>query len=597
MYQVLYRKWRPLSFSDVSGQEQVTVTLKNELKTNRINHAYLFTGSRGTGKTTCAKILAKAVNCLNPIDGDPCGECENCLGIESGEILDVLEIDAASNNGVENIRSLIEESVFAPTRAKFRVYIIDEVHMLSIGAFNALLKTLEEPPAHVVFILATTEVHKIPATILSRCQRFNFNKISADSIAKRLIYVCENENTTIDYDASFLIASLSDGALRDALSLLDRCIGSNTHVTTDIVRQISGLASKEYLFSIIESVIKRDCTNPLTIIDSLNNNSKDMSKLCEELISHFRNLMLIKTMKNARELVILTDSEFESALVHANNLSVNEIIYAMDTLQSSLEKMHRGANKRTEIEVALIKICSPKFDTSTDALISRIAYLERAIKNGVVVSTTQQNSNDDIIKKDNSNYQDKKTIDAENSNAPKEQTTEINEFDVDISTPTTNTVEKTPTKAPVQTVSANTHPVLAKAQEENSKPSPVRQSAVTPNFEELVKNARPMSEWQDVLDILNQKSKSISSAFNSTTAYISGDFLLIDSKYEITFKLLRDSCQRDQVKLAIKEVTGRAYRLGPYKMSANGKKKDDPLDELTKKLKDAGITLTESDNI
>ncbi len=585
MYQVLYRKWRPLKFSDVSGQEQVTITLKNALKTNRINHAYLFTGSRGTGKTTCAKILAKAVNCLKPVDGDPCGECENCVGIESGEILDVLEIDAASNNGVENIRTLIEESVFTPSKAKFRVYIIDEVHMLSIGAFNALLKTLEEPPSHVVFILATTEVHKIPATILSRCQRFDFNKISADAIAKRLIYVSENENTDIDYDAAFLIASLSDGALRDALSLLDRCISNNTHITTQVVRQISGLASSEYLYAIVDSVVKKECSQALNMIDELNNKSKDMTKLCEELISHFRNLMLIKTMKNAKELVILTNDEFENSLVQANSISINEIIYAMDTLQMSLEKIHKGSNKRTELEICLIKLCSPKFDTSMDALLSRIATLERAVKKGITVVSTKDNievkefSNEDTIieKKDKSDKED------------------YNEFAIDENeTSSSNTTVLKDNIKPVK----NTHPVLerAKSQNEENQTNISETTNKIDSISEAIKNAKPMEDWQDVIEILRKKSKTIASAFDGTSAYISGKYLLIDSKYDITIKLLKQSAQREEVRKAILEVTGKKFNLGPYKSSESNKDKIDPLEELTKKIKESGITLNQSEN-
>ena len=290
MYQVLYRKWRPKVFEDVAGQPQVTVTLKNELQSNRINHAYLFTGSRGTGKTTCAKILAKAVNCLNLQNGDPCGECEICRGIDEGTVMDISEIDAASNNGVDNIRTIIEESSFTPTKAKYRVYIIDEVHMLSPGAFNALLKTLEEPPSHVVFILATTEVHKLPATILSRCQRFDFHRIASQSIADRLKFVAQQENVQLDDDAALLIASVSDGALRDALSLLDRCIGVSGQITEKVVHNTAGLAGRGYLFDITDSIIDKSVKNALELVEKLHNESKDMGRLCEELILYLINL-------------------------------------------------------------------------------------------------------------------------------------------------------------------------------------------------------------------------------------------------------------------------------------------------------------------
>ena len=583
MYQVLYRKWRPLKFSDISGQEQVTITLKNALKSKRINHAYLFTGSRGTGKTTCAKILAKAVNCLNLIDGDPCGECENCTGIEAGEILDVLEIDAASNNGVENIRTLIEESVFTPSRAKYRVYIIDEVHMLSIGAFNALLKTLEEPPAHVVFILATTEVHKIPATILSRCQRFDFNKISADVIAKRLEYVCQQEGTEIDYDAAFLIASISDGALRDALSLLDRCIGNNTHITTDIVRKISGLASSEYIHEIINTVIKRDCSKSLILIEELDNKSVNMTKLCEELILNFRNLMLIKTMKNSKELVILTNEEFEKSLIQANSISINEIIYIMDTLQETLEKIYKGTNKRTQLEICLIKICSPKFDTSIDALLSRIAKLEREVKKGIKVVSVKEET-EEI--EENIKIEDKEK---------QEKTSNENEFMVDDDDDSEDVIINKNNNKDYK----KTHPVLEKAKQEKNSVEENKNSnknSQQDDMQESIQNAKIMEDWQEVIDILKKKSVAISTAMNGTTAYINGKYLYIDSKYDITFKLLRDSSQRNEVRNAIREITGKTYILGPYKGKSKEKTTIDPLEELTEKIKTSGITLNESEN-
>ena len=389
MYQVLYRKWRPKVFADVSGQPQVTVTLKNELQSARINHAYLFTGTRGTGKTTCAKILAKAVNCLNPQGGDPCGECEICKGIEDGSVMDIAEIDAASNNGVDNIRTIIEEAAFTPTKAKYRVYIIDEVHMLSAGAFNALLKTLEEPPSHVVFILATTEVHKLPATILSRCQRFDFHRISAQDLANRLKYVAEQEGVILDDDASMLIASVADGAMRDALSLLDRCIGISTDITAEVVRTTAGLAGKEHLFKFADCVINKNTQEALQIIEQLHNESKDMGRLCEELIDHFRTLMLLKTMNNPDALLIMSAQDKEKAREQSQNIQLENIVYIMDILQASYDRIFRGSNKRTEMELALIKLTSPQLDNSVEALTARIAKLERAVKRGITVQTEQ----------------------------------------------------------------------------------------------------------------------------------------------------------------------------------------------------------------
>lgn len=386
MYRVLYRKYRPRFFADVIGQPQVTDTLKNELKAERIAHAYLFTGSRGTGKTTCSKILAKAVNCLNPQDGDPCGECEACRGIDNGSIMDVVEIDAASNNGVDDIRALREEAVFAPADVKYRVYIIDEVHMLSIGAFNALLKTLEEPPPHVIFILATTELHKLPATILSRCQRFDFHRIAPADIAKRLSFVCESEGAHIDENAALLLAGIADGAMRDALSLLDQCMGRSKDITEDIVRVTAGLADKSHLISMTEAFISRDASGAISLIDELYSQSKDMARLCDELISHYRAMMLMKTLKKPRDLLVMSEEDFRKTEEQSAKLPIAEIVGTIEKLRSAYENMQRGANRRIEMEMTVVSICDnvqSERSGADPALISRIEALEKAVKRGI----------------------------------------------------------------------------------------------------------------------------------------------------------------------------------------------------------------------
>ena len=304
MYQVLYRNYRPKVFSDVCGQEHVTSTLLNEIRENRVSHAYLFTGSRGTGKTTCAKILAKAVNCENSHNGEPCNECEMCRGLDDGTIYDVVEIDAASNNGVDNIRELREEANYTPSRGKYRVYIIDEVHMLSQGAFNALLKTLEEPPAHVIFILATTEVHKLPATILSRCQRFDFKRIQPETMAVRLKEVAGLENMQLSDEAAILISRIADGGMRDALSILDQCAGRSKNIDEKLVSEVAGIAGRESLYELAEAVYDKNSGRALDIIASLHQNSYDMERLCVGLINHFRHYSIVKTVQKSRGLII-----------------------------------------------------------------------------------------------------------------------------------------------------------------------------------------------------------------------------------------------------------------------------------------------------
>lgn len=544
MYQVLYRKWRPKVFEDVSGQPQVTTTLKNELISGRINHAYLFTGSRGTGKTTCAKILAKAVNCLNPQNGDPCGECEICRGIDDGTVLDISEIDAASNNGVDNIRAIIEEAAFAPSKAKYRVYIIDEVHMLSPGAFNALLKTMEEPPSNVVFILATTEVHKLPATILSRCQRFDFHRIAARDIADRLEYVAQQENIQLEDEAALLIASVADGALRDALSLLDRCMGVSDNITSEVVQKTAGLAGRGHLFDITRSIIDKNVKQALEITQQLYDESKDMGRLCQELLDHFRNLMLIKTMKSPESLIMLSAQEREQAKQQAQEFSLEGIVYVMDVLQKSYDRMFKGGNKRAEMELALIKLTSVQLDTSTEALMARIAKLERMVKNGVTVSPEHK---------------------------AQSATAEVKEAAAPV-------VPKINREQPTVQTTPQAQAVASQAKTD---------------YDTIVKNAVPMEDWQEVLEVLRKYSITIATSFKNTRAYISGDYILIDSQNELAFKLLKQQSQRERMREAVKEVTGRVYKLGPYKKLEQQDKQENPLDQFIKQAKESGVPVEE----
>lgn len=358
MYQALYRKWRPQVFADVVGQQHITTTLMNEINAGRHSHAYLFTGSRGTGKTTCAKIFAKAVNCEHPVNGDPCNECETCRGLDSGSILDVIEIDAASNNGVDNIRDIRDEANFTPVSGKYRVYIIDEVHMLSQGAFNALLKTLEEPPEHVKFVLATTEVHKLPATILSRCQRFDFKRITPEDIASRLMYVAEKESLTLDHEAAMLIARLADGALRDALSIMDQCIGHSRNITVAVVNDTVGLAGKEYLFALSDAILRNDGAAALNIINDLHNRSCDMDRLCNELINHFRNIMVCKAVKAPQNLIICSEPELRDYQNMASAYQMDRVLEVLNVLGETLTNLRKGLNRRVETEMAIIRLCS-----------------------------------------------------------------------------------------------------------------------------------------------------------------------------------------------------------------------------------------------
>jgi DNA polymerase-3 subunit gamma/tau len=366
------------------GQPQVTRTLEGEVSANRLSHAYLFTGSRGTGKTSCAKILAKAVNCLAPKGGNPCNACENCRGIDSGAILDVVEIDAASNRGIDDIRALREESVFTPAQAKYRVYIIDEVHMLTIEAFNALLKTLEEPAGHVIFILATTEVQKLPSTILSRCQRFDFRRIEPEAVAELLEYVAEQEGASITHEAAILIARIADGAARDALSLLDRCLaGGAKEIDAALVRDAAGIVGKAHLFALSAAIFKKDSAKALQIADELHKASFDAERLCAELVSHFRDLMIVKTVREPEAMILCTKDEMEQLKAHAALFSLEAVLRGIAVLTACAESLRRSKNGRIEVEMALVRLCSPELEDNIAALLERIAALEAAVAAGI----------------------------------------------------------------------------------------------------------------------------------------------------------------------------------------------------------------------
>lgn len=554
MYQVLYRKWRPQTFSDVSGQEHITTTLRNELKEGRLNHAYLFTGSRGTGKTTCAKILAKAANCLNLQDGNPCGECEICRGIDDGSIFDIVEMDAASNRKIDDIRQIIDEVQFKPASCKYRVYIVDEVHMLTTEAFNALLKTLEEPPKHVIFILATTEVHKLPQTILSRCQRFDFHRIPPRAIADRLLFVAQQEEINLSDSSAMLIAGVADGALRDALSLLDRCIAINPDVTDNVVRTAAGLAGKEYLYELAVCVINKNTSKALEIIDRLYSESKDMSRLCDELVSHFRALMLIKSVSKPRDILVMSDSEFEEAQTQSDYLSVADIVYYMDVLSRAYQNMGHGTGDRTELEMALVKLSSPELDATTEALTARITALEKAVKKGITVNYAPVESKEEPVKKEKTKQEIEVIEPAKEEEKP---------------------IPKAPVAKPAPKV----------------EPTPVVKTNA--NLDEIYRNARPYMQWVDVVNNLEPISRAIAAAFAGSSAYESGNYLLIDTNNEMAFELLKNPARREEIRKIILETTGRVYKLGPYKKPQQQIEQQDPLQDFKKTIAENGIEITE----
>ena len=393
MYQALYRKWRPQTFDEVVGQKHITQTLKNQVKTGRLSHAYIFIGTRGTGKTTCARILAKAVNCENPVDGNPCGVCPACRGISEGSVLDVVELDAASNNSVDNVRALREEAVFSPATVKKRVYIVDEVHMLSTAAFNALLKILEEPPEHLMFILATTELQKVPATILSRCQRHSFKRIDAPTIAEYLEYIAGKEGFTLKHDAAELIARLADGGVRDALSLLDQCSASET-IDLDAVYYAMGLAGNRRTASLMDCILNRQTEKAIRDFNTLWMDGKDPAVLLSELTGLLRDALMMKIAPKGGTSLI--SGGYDGATLEAlgARMTREELISSMDTLQGAQTQIRSGASPKTTAELCLVCLCDSSLSDSTSALKARISRLEEQLKNGVTVRAVPSQPDD-----------------------------------------------------------------------------------------------------------------------------------------------------------------------------------------------------------
>ncbi len=533
MYRVLYRKWRPQTFADVIGQEHITSTLTNEIENGKISHAYLFTGTRGTGKTSCAKILSKAVNCLHPVNGNPCNECEVCRGLDDGTILDVVEIDAASNNGVDNIRELREEANYTPVNAKYRVYIIDEVHMLSAGAFNALLKTLEEPPQHVKFILATTEVHKLPATILSRCQRFDFHRITPEHISARLKYIAEAENIKLEDDAALLISRIADGAMRDALSLLDRCSGISENVTAQVVSNAAGLAGKDYLFELVENINKNNPSEVLSLIAKLHNDSCDMERLCSELINHYRNLMIIKTVKEPQKLIVSTDLDLELYKKQADTTTLFKVLSYLTILEDCQAMLKTSSNKRVQMEMGAVKLCIPDISGDNTAVLGRIEVLEKMIKDGkAIVSSDSQ---------------------------VKEEKVQENALPISQSEDKKDEIPLPPPEI---------------KEEKKEEPAADSNAEVDTLF----------MGWGEVLEKLNVSDKPLTGILGQSSAYIRGEFLLIKCDNPVFSQFIRQGNHANAIKTAVFEVTGKKFRLGIYKSDEKKSAVNDPLADLVNKI-------------
>lgn len=532
MYQALYRKWRPMSFDDVVSQSHITTTLKNQIASGKTAHAYLFTGSRGTGKTTCARIFAKAINCLNPKDGEPCLECDICKNADSGALADIIEIDAASNSKVDDIRELREGVIFTPEICKYKVYIIDEVHMLSAGAFNALLKTMEEPPPHVKFILATTEIHKVPATIVSRCQHFDFRRIRSEDIVARIMYIASQEGFVLHEDAAALIARLSDGGMRDALSLLDQCVAYSDEITIDTVSAAAGIAGRDYLFDMLEKIAQRDTAGTIEITDKLYGMSKDLKVLCGELLNQMRNVMLIKTIDNSTNLVVCLPEEFKRLSKLAETMDLDRILNIITILQQCSERFARAADKRIEFEMCMVRLCSDKTlsmdsisnsggavqSSEINVLKNRIIKLENALKNGGQLAVTQQSA----------------------QKAPrvlqKEQVHELTKLD--------------------------------------------------PN------NFTPLKDWQEILERINAEAPAIGAFLNNSIASIEGNIFKVVVSSDFYMKRFKASNDKDILKKIVNDYYGKDFDFKLYSSkTVDIQDKENPINELLKKAKEAEIEV------
>lgn len=555
MYQALYRKYRPIVFDDVVGQDHITTTLTGSLKSGKVFHAYLFTGTRGTGKTTCAKILAKAVCCENPKDGQPCGECAACNSIAEGSATDISEIDAASNNGVNDIRDLKEQVSFLPVSLKYRVYIIDEVHMLSTSAFNALLKTLEEPPSHVIFILATTEVHKLPATILSRCQRFDFKRLEPDVICGRMQEIAKAEGFTLTDSAATMIASLADGGMRDALSILDQCSACADTVDETVIAEVCGIAGNERIFELAEAVKGHDAANAVKIVDQLYRNSVDMKKLLYELVSCFRNLMIIKTVQNPKGLMVCSENEYGKLLQLADGFTLSQIIDSLSTLQSTADNMSANAS-RSDVELTIVRLCTPELASNAAGLKARIEQLEKtvaALANGQSVGKAVQKNVEKPVEAPTVAKEIGKTEEEEiplpDDPEPIEMAGEAPEIKS----------EQTKAVQPVAKATANL---------KDGEPIPV-------------------AKWPEIMDIIKKSCPLMAGVLVGSKAYIGGGRLLIDAKLSQFKDLINsDAKYRDYIRKAAEQVLGVSYNLGPYKpvIQKNEDTAPDPLAEFKKSL-------------
>ena len=623
MYRALYRKWRPQRFEDVVAQRAIVTALKNQIATGRVGHAYLFTGVRGTGKTSCAKIFAKAVNCLHPNNGDPCGECEICRGIDNGSILDVVEMDAASNNGVDDIRDLRDETAYTPSACRYKVYIIDEVHMLSTAAFNALLKTLEEPPAHVIFILATTEIQKVPATILSRCQRYDFTRIGPEDIARRVEYIAGQEQLELTPEGAELIARLADGAMRDALSILDTCAGVTAKIDADVVRRMAGVTDRSYLFRISDAVEAQDGAAALAQLAQLRQQSVDVKRLTEELIAHYRALMLAALPGGQALLSGVSPEEEQQYLEKGPRLGQREAIRAIRTLGNALEHMTRGSDQRIELELALFGLAEPAPQAAVQAAAApaRAAapqpeaprpFASAPVQPFVSTSAPAAPAAPQPAPEE---AQPVSAAPAEQFAAAAEEPEPVSvpqpprEETPAASAPAEEEQPPLPEEPPVRADAAppwdeppravpperpeTPQPVPAPQEEPAAAAQPEYRADPTLNKPRKVAAAgiNPFPQWGEVVQLLQEKDPMLYTYLKKSKGYFDGTRVLIDGGKTFRDFIRQNKDSQKLIKKLIAQVSGVAVPIGPYEPKAAGRTANNA-EESLHKLEQLGLEVS-----